>query len=431
MSRQLNRLVLFISLLGMVLALHLWVQEQRNFDAGCWGAGLNVGGALGGCKNTTLQNASQLMGVSVAALGYWFYFTVAVLSFATVLVSDSLARTCHQAAQLVVAFAFPFTGYLFYVQGFVAHAFCPLCLVSGGFVTMLFLIQAYQYWRVDFEPVTAAARSTEIGFAAGMGLTAMGILAATMVFVDKVATRRLDEGDNAKQFVTLFGQTLPRYIDSGRLAEMKPTLINHELKPLNLKEWVDASTPALGKSDGVAIVAFLDPNCPGCSFEFGQLQMLAQKYKDKAGVYIFSRVLWEYSLLETQALEVAKQKGKYFEMWELEFNARKKGGLSLAEIVPLFARLGIRDADLGAQIAAAKPAVMAVRQKAMMAGINSTPTLFIDGAPVDNLSRDSQTLGRWIEKEAAMREELRRHPAASTAGKTARVQAGGQTTVGG
>ena len=39
---MLNRVILFLSLAGMILAIHLWIQHERNFDKGCWGLGESV-----------------------------------------------------------------------------------------------------------------------------------------------------------------------------------------------------------------------------------------------------------------------------------------------------------------------------------------------------------------------------------------------------
>lgn len=403
-----NRLVLFLSLLGMVLALHLWVQKERNFDQGCWGVG--QAGAVApaspqGCTNSELQKASELFGVSVAAWGYAFYFFVGVMALGKVLLPPLAARRCHSASEVAVALAFPFSCYLIYVQAFVAHAWCPLCLVSSGLTAALFAIHGYQFAKGGHEPIPEAARPVEIGYAAGMGFVAMGALAALMIMVNQVGTRRFDQGENAKQFTAMVGRSLPTFIEPSRLLEMKPALVNREMAPLRQEEWLAADTPVTGQREGVSVVAFLDPNCPSCAGDFTRLVALAKQSKERVGLYVFSRVLWDHSLLQSQALELARQEGKYFEMWALQFERRKQGGLKLADIEGLFGELGLSTAGLEERLAAVRPTVVAVRDRAKAAGINGTPTIFIEGAAVDNTSRDERSLTKLIEQAAAFRQQ--------------------------
>ncbi len=404
-----NRLILLFSLLGMVLALHLWVQKERNFDQGCWGVGqpgaVGAASSAQGCTNTELQKASELFGVSVAAWGYAFYFFVGAMALGKVLLPETAARRCHSASEVAVALAFPYSCYLVYVQAFVAQAWCPLCLVSAGLTTALFAIHAYQFGKGGHEPIAEAARPAEIGYAAGMGFVAMGALAALMIIVNQVGTRRFDEGENAKQFTAMVGRSLPTFIEPSRLMEMKPALVNREMAPLRQEEWLAEDTPVAGHREGVKVVAFLDPNCPSCTADFSRLMTLAKQGKERVALSVFSRVLWDYSLLQSQALELARQEGKYFEMWALQFERRKQGGLKLPDIEKLFDELGLSTAGLEERLAAVRPAVVAARDRAKAAGINGTPTIFIEGAAVDNSSRDERSLSKLIEQAAAFRQQ--------------------------
>ncbi len=113
---------------------------------------------------------SEFLGVSVAAWGYGFYFFVAAMALAKIVLPARVASACHAASDVAVALAFPYTCYLVYYQAAVAKAFCPLCLVSAGFVTVLFVLHAIQYRRGGFVPIATEQRSNEMGYAAGMGL---------------------------------------------------------------------------------------------------------------------------------------------------------------------------------------------------------------------------------------------------------------------
>jgi protein-disulfide isomerase len=303
---------------------------------------------------------------------------------------------------VAVAVAFSFTLYLFYVQAFVARAFCPLCVVSGVLVTTLFVIHVFHFWNGNYPLVSDDRRPVEIGYASAVGFAGIGLLAALMLFVNEVGTRRLDQGDSARQFTAMLGRSLPRFIAEEKLMEMKPALYDREQPALKLTEWISSETPSLGGRDKpVKVVVFLDPNCPGCVREFATVEKLAEMYQSKASFYVFPRVLWDFSLLQTQALELARVEGKYFEMWRAQFSHQQKGGLNLAELDGLFDEVQLDKRDLQKRLAAMRPTVERMRDRAIAAGIKGTPTLFINGVAVDLRSLDEGSLARLIEQAAS------------------------------
>jgi len=399
---MLNRIVFFVSLLGMILALHLWIQKERNFDHGCWGIGATSSPAASasGCRSAELEKVSKFLGVSMAAWGYGFYFFVATMAFAQMVLPPRAASACQTASEVAVAVAFPYTCYLVFYQAVVAKAFCPLCLVSAAFVIGLFVLHAVRYWRGSFVAIPPEQRGNELGYAAGMGFVAMGALAVILLFVNHVGTRRIDEGSNVKEFTAMVGQALPRFIEVEKLQEMKPALFDPDVPALKTDEWIAKDTPALGTPGQVSVVVFLDPNCPSCKGTFAKIESLAGRYRGQAAFYIISRVLWDHSLLQSQALELARPTGKYFDLWRLQLDRQKRGGLDLPAIEQLFAELGLDTFNLEQRLAAARPAVEAQRDRAIKGGINSTPTIFIDGLAIDNLSRDERSLGKLIERAA-------------------------------
>lgn len=393
-----NRLSLLISLCGLIVSLHLWIQKERNFDQGCWGADRSLASQVdSGCNDQELKKHSELLGVSVAAWGYAFYMAMAALSFGKILLPDKGAQACHTVSEMAVALAFPFSVYLAWVQAFVAKAFCPLCLISGALVTGLFILHAVQYRR-GFEPIEEARRPLEIGYASAMAFLAMGVLAALMIMVNQIGSRRLDQGETARQFEAMFERTLRKHIEPAQLLEMKPALYNAELPPLDLKEWLNGELPFMGANPGLSVVAFLDPNCPGCKGTFTTVKLLAGRYGDRARFHVISRTLWPYSELQSQALELAAEAGKYHEMWEAQFEHAQKGGLNLAELGKLFRKLGITTEDLEKRLATVRPAVLARRDRAMAAGVRGTPTVYINGRAVAQSSTDLPSLSKLIEE---------------------------------
>jgi uncharacterized membrane protein len=399
---MLHRLSLLLSLIGLVLSLHLWIQKERNFDNGCWGTALTtVSPAAGGCNDEELKKYSEFLGVSVAAWGYAFYFLLGLLAFGRILFSEGWARSCHTASEMAVALAFPFSIYLVYVQAFLAKAFCPLCLISGGLVAGLFIIHAYLYWNGGFKSLPESGRIKEIGYASGMAFGAMGVLAALMIMVNQLGTRRLDQGETARQFEAMLGRTLPKHIDPKRLLEMKPALYNTDLPLLDSRKWLTGELPPLGMSSGLPVVAFLDPNCPSCKDTYATIKLLAGRYGDRTQFHVISRTLWSYTELQSQALELAAKAGKYHEMWQQQFDHAKKGGMDLKDLEKIFAELGLETTHLEKQLDALRPIVMARRDRAIAAGIRGTPTVYINGRAVANGSTDLPSLSKLIEQETA------------------------------
>jgi len=359
----------------MILAIHLWIQHERNFDQGCWGLGESVtqGGALEGCRDPALKSASSIYGISTAALGYAFYFAIATLAFFKTILTLRFAKLCNDISDVLVGMGFICVLYLLFFQAFIAKAFCPLCLVSSAIIIALFAIKAIQWKRGGFVPVPDSAQVREVGCASGMVFGALGLLVAVLLFVDQIATRGLGQGLSARP--------------SASAAHLK------------VEDWIKPETPVLGASSGVSVIGFLDPNCPHCKETYASMMRLSAQYHDKAGFYIIPRALWSYSMLQVQALELVKQNGKYFDMWRLQFEHGKKGGLRIDDLESIFRELGMDAKDLEQRLSAVLPTVTSDLNRAKAAGINSTPSIFIDGVAATN--RGENALAELIEQAVA------------------------------
>jgi protein-disulfide isomerase len=374
---MINRIIFLIAIIGMSLAIHLWIQQERGFDRGCWGVGPQHAPALTGCNDPALERASSLFGVSNAVWGYAFYLLVGALTLGKIFLGAAGSTRCRSLAEIVVAGAAPYTGYLVFYQIHTAKAVCPLCMVSAGLVVTLTALHFLQWRNGDSGAVDEPRRGTEAGYLGGILFVTLGLFAALFVFVDGA-------GGGA----------------AGGGRARSPARI---VPPLKVEEWVAADTPRLGAPAGVTVIGFFDPNCPHCDKGYDMLVKISERLKDRATVHVFVRVLWDYSLLQAQALELAKQEGKYFEMWQRQFARRKQGGLGLKEIEELFLDLELDTQDLEKRLAAMRPGILAQRDKAKAAGINSTPQVFINGQPVTGGDRAEERLVKLIDDAAAQR----------------------------
>jgi len=394
---KLRQLTLLLCVLGAISMLHLWVLKQQNFDHGCWGFSGTSATSLdaGGCRDPKLQQADSLLGVPLTVWGYGLYFFVGTMAFAGVFASERVAQWAHLAAEAVLAAALPYCFYLVYFQFVVAKAYCPLCLLSDGLIFSLFTIHVIQHWR-GFEEVPISNRGTELGCAAGILFGGTALMFALMLFVDRVGAGRLDQGDYT-QFDAALARSLPKFIDVARLREMKPALFDDTVPRVESSEWISPDTPVLGNANGVKILAFLDPNCPHCRDTFAMLKSLGDRYRSQAGIYILPRVLWDFSLLQSLGLEVAGREGKYWAMWQLQFDRQKRGGLDMADIRSLFKELNVSADHLDERLKSVRPDVVALRSRATAAGINRTPTIFVNGRAVAITSMDERSIGKLIE----------------------------------
>ena len=125
-----------------------------------------------------------------------------------------------------------------------------------------------------------------------------------------------------------------------------------------------------------------------------------EKYRDRARFTVLPRLLWEQSIPQAEALKLAEDSGKYFEVWEAMFahQAGPRKGLGVAQIAELFHGLGLDTTDLEQRLAAQRPAVLAVRDEEKRAGIDSVPMVFIDGRRVWQFNRSEDCLGTLIER---------------------------------
>ncbi len=396
---MINRLILWLSLAGMILVLHLWVQKSRNFDQGCLGLDKPAVVVDLGCQSEDLQVASRLLGVSNAAWGYAFYFTLALAAFGKIIASANVARRLHLLSESVMVPALLYSGYLVYQMAFVAHAYCLLCLSSAILVVILTALHVLLRMRGGFQPVPESARNTEFGWAVASLFTATSLSVGLLLFVNRLGTRPLDEGNSGQELQKAIGETLPLFINARKLQQARTCSIDSAAPPLPMEKFIGPDTPFLGKPDGIPVVVFFDPNCPHCKAYQPVFAKLVERFKDRARFYILPRMLWNYSELPIAAVHLAAKDGRSFEIWKLLFGkyANGKKGLTFEQIEPLFQQLGLNTTDLKQRLEALRPEVMAEADKTKAAGVKGTPSIYVNGQKVLGLNESEECVGELID----------------------------------
>lgn len=400
---MIHRLILWLSLIGMILVLHLWVQKARGFDQGCLGLNKPVFVQQGGCSEVSDLPASHLFGLSNAVWGYAFYFGLALISFAKILARPVWARRLHGLSEVGVLLALLYSGYLVYQMGFVAQAWCVLCVTSAALIVGLFILHVRLRWQGGFTPIPEAARGTELGLAVGGLFAASGLLVGVLLFVNRLGTRPLDQGSSARELEDAVGSALVTFIDADRLREMQACHFDGSAPELDLKGIVGTDTPFIGNPTGVPVVVFYDPNCGHCRNYHAVFLKLAERFKDRARFTVIPRVLWDRSLPAAEALLLAERSGNYFELWQRLFDRHsdEASELTSSEIATWFRELGIDTANLDQRLAAAHPMAVARRKQLTAVGVDSLPAIYIGGKRVWGPNQSEVCVAKLIEATLA------------------------------
>lgn len=162
------------------------------------------------------------------------------------------------------------------------------------------------------------------------------------------------------------------------------------------------NVPHQGPADArVVLVEFFDYGCPACKDFAPELDKAVKAFPNDVVLYYkqFPLAAHPHSRGAAQAALATNKQGKYHEMHEALFanpDAHKK-----EDLVAQAKQLGLDMAKFEADYAAASPQIEADKKEGDEAGVNSTPTLYINGRkyedpPVENYVK------MWIEEELAV-----------------------------
>ncbi len=134
-------LVVALSVLGIALASY---QTYKHYTLGPSFCDVNE---VISCDVVNRSSYSEVFGVPVALLGAIGYFAFLVLSL--LLIRDIDFSKFHKTLRtrdvyyfvfLLVAAGFMFSMYLTYIELYVLHAICPLCVVSALMITTILIL---------------------------------------------------------------------------------------------------------------------------------------------------------------------------------------------------------------------------------------------------------------------------------------------------
>ncbi len=169
--------------------------------------------------------------------------------------------------------------------------------------------------------------------------------------------------------------------------------------------WSHTTAQENSSDQPITIVEYSDYQCPACAYFHPIVEKLKDKYGDQLQVKMkyFPLNSHQYAALAARAAQAAKNQGKFYEMHSLLFENQKRwsGSGSPTSIFVSYARdldLDIDKFKTDLNAAETQKIVMEQRQEGRNAGVNATPTFFIEGEKVDPLPRNFQEFDQLIQQ---------------------------------
>lgn len=164
--------------------------------------------------------------------------------------------------------------------------------------------------------------------------------------------------------------------------------------PVAQADLIKTDSPQLGSTDSkVVLVEFLDPECEACRAAYPLVKQVLAENQGKVRFVVRYFPLHTNSVLAARATEAAGEQGKYWEMQEKLFQNQPTWGEQQTPQTELFAtyaqELGLNVAQFRSVLSSSKYEDKVLRDKAdgQAAGVEGTPTFFVNGVKVPNTSQ--------------------------------------------
>jgi protein-disulfide isomerase len=159
---------------------------------------------------------------------------------------------------------------------------------------------------------------------------------------------------------------------------------------------VRSDSPTLGPENAaVTLVEFLDPECESCRAFYPVVKRILTEYSGRIRFVVRYMPFHSNSVLAAQATEAAGAQGKYWEMQELLFTKQGEWGHNSEPQRELMINYA-KELGLDVEKFQASLSNMLVFQKlerdkqdGVALGVNGTPTFFVNGQKLENLSYDA------------------------------------------
>ncbi len=353
---MLNRLIILFASLGMVISALLWISHSADFALPCTG---------GGCDEVARSPYSRLAGIPVAALGFGYFGLLVLLALSRLQYPEQWRTYGKMLAALstlgVLAFA-----YFTYVQLFVLNLYakgapCWWCLAAAGTNLVVWLLSLMGL-RGALQATGVLTRELAQSLTVSLALVIAGLAYGGWQW-NRATTAQTIRTDNEK--LTLL------YLDG--------------------QGWRKGNPKA-----PLVIVEFSDFQCPACAAAYERLRTSLSGRRDVRLVFrhfpldsrcnpTVSRPVHELACTAAAAAECAGQQGKFWDYHDRLFAEQRfldretlfRFARELGLAIPRF-RTCLDDPATLASVTDDIAAATAL-------GIESTPTLFVNGRRLEGV----------------------------------------------
>lgn len=175
--------------------------------------------------------------------------------------------------------------------------------------------------------------------------------------------------------------------------------------PLDSAQLIKDDSPSMGPKDAkVTIVEFLDPECEACRAAHPLVKQTMKENEGKVRLIVRYFPLHGNSVLAARATEIAGEQGKYWEMQDKLFENQDNWGEKPGPQTELFTQyakeLGLNVETFSEALKGSKYADKVQRDNAdgKALGVNGTPSFFVNGKRLQNISTLSSVVKAELEK---------------------------------
>lgn len=372
-----------------------------------------VGGDLIGCPKNAIFDCdavnrsaySEFRGIPLSILGFVTYIIVFGLAMTRKLKGPVRGAGSMAYGFLLGLFSTAFSVYLFYVSKVILGKLCPYCMVTYGVNFLTFVLSAWALGGPS-QLVPAIQRDWE---ELGAKKTLAYPLLAVILIGFGVAAFAPGDWFNAPGAMS----RIPTIGGPGKADVRAITLASPYKNPGPGPGWSKgADKPVL------TIIEFADLECPACRRSYAPIAEFVKKHPTEVQLVFrhypldqkcnpqMRRVLHEYACDAAMAAESAGMQGRFFEYVDALYRLTDEQGVLITKpdlrkeaLAERARKIGLDMAQFEAGLASEESIdkIMVHLQDGDAFGVESTPTIYVNGRLVKGVPIDLTTLGIWLD----------------------------------
>ncbi len=394
-----NRIIYALSLLGIVLITHFYLQIGKGFSNGCWGVSSAPTPQTESCIQAITSDWSHVLGVSNVIWALAFYILIGALTLGILISNEKTKKAIIWIRTGLLSIAVLYSIYLTYIQLTTFKTPCSLCLTSFVLILLMF---AAQLWAITRKKVSKQDLSQLTAYFLLISFIGGSLLLADLVILNQVG---MPSKSKSLQYEVsqMVSMALTENISEEWLLKMAPCKIDVNTPPVLADLAKELNIPVLGNPKApVTIMEIFDPNCPHCKHGYPILRKLQKSNPNLIKLVMVPVPLWEQSIPQLQALFLAQKSGKFYEMLDLQMLYQGQPPVPNT-VLGLFAhKLGMDPKAFSAALESGAEKERAVSNQQLLAKLQlrGVPAIYVNGNPVNLRGLNEDCLTR-IAKEIA------------------------------